>query len=89
MSRQGASGPYENALSCYPSSVGRAKLQTLVEGIDYYLEGTKFVFTAEYHLKRGYCCNSRCRHCPYDRKSGPAVSMEFVGMTLKRPASRG
>jgi hypothetical protein len=23
------------------------------------------VFTAAYHLKRGYCCNSDCRHCPY------------------------
>jgi hypothetical protein len=23
------------------------------------------VFTATYHLKRGYCCNSDCRHCPY------------------------
>ncbi len=43
----------------------------LVEGVDYYLEGDKFVFTAAYHLKRGYCCNSKCRHCPYaDRPSG-------------------
>jgi hypothetical protein len=24
------------------------------------------VFTAAYHLKRGYCCGSGCRHCPYD-----------------------
>jgi hypothetical protein len=33
---------------------------------DYYLssEGYK-VFTAQYHLKRGYCCKSNCRHCPY------------------------
>jgi hypothetical protein len=23
------------------------------------------VFTASFHLKRGYCCNSNCRHCPY------------------------
>ena len=23
------------------------------------------VFTAAYHLKRGYCCGSGCRHCPY------------------------
>ena len=23
------------------------------------------VFTAAYHLKRGYCCGSGCRHCPF------------------------
>jgi len=22
-------------------------------------------FTEQYHLKRGYCCKSGCRHCPY------------------------
>ncbi|MBO0721274.1 MAG: hypothetical protein J2P31_18870 [Blastocatellia bacterium] len=37
----------------------------LVEGEDYYLENGLLVFTAAYHLKRGYCCHSNCRHCPY------------------------
>jgi hypothetical protein len=37
----------------------------LQEGIDYYLEDGLFVFTAEFLLKRGYCCDSGCRHCPY------------------------
>jgi iron complex transport system substrate-binding protein len=23
------------------------------------------VFTAEFHLSRGYCCGNGCRHCPY------------------------
>lgn len=32
---------------------------------DYYMEGPYMVFTAAYHLKRGYCCGSGCRHCPY------------------------
>ncbi len=32
---------------------------------DFYFEGPYMVFTAAYHLKRGYCCNSNCRHCPY------------------------
>jgi hypothetical protein len=45
----------------------------LIEGEDYYLspEGYK-VFTEKYHLKRGYCCRSGCRHCPYgfDKKTG-------------------
>lgn len=32
---------------------------------DFYYEGPYLVFTEAYHLKRGYCCNSNCRHCPY------------------------
>jgi hypothetical protein len=32
---------------------------------DFYFEGPYLVFTAAYHLKRGFCCNSNCRHCPY------------------------
>ena len=38
---------------------------TLVEGEDFYYEGPYIVFTAKYLLKRGYCCESGCRHCPY------------------------
>jgi hypothetical protein len=37
----------------------------LVEGEDYYLEAGLIVFTAGYHRRRGYCCDSGCRHCPY------------------------
>ncbi|WP_161627716.1 DUF5522 domain-containing protein [Eisenibacter elegans] len=37
----------------------------LVEGEDYYVENGLYVFTAKYHLKRGYCCKNGCRHCPY------------------------
>ncbi len=32
---------------------------------DFYMEGPYLVFTAAYHLRRGYCCDSGCRHCPY------------------------
>jgi hypothetical protein len=32
---------------------------------DYYFEGPLMVFTAAHHLKRGSCCGSGCRHCPY------------------------
>ncbi|MGB8507540.1 MAG: DUF5522 domain-containing protein [Pyrinomonadaceae bacterium] len=38
---------------------------TLIEGEDFYMEGAAFVFTARYHLRRGYCCENSCRHCPY------------------------
>ena len=48
----------------------------LIEGEDYYLgpEGYK-VFTEKYHLKRGHCCRSGCRHCPYgfDKKTGTII----------------
>jgi hypothetical protein len=37
---------------------------------DFYYEGPYLVFTAAYHLKRGSCCGSGCRHCPYGK--GPA-----------------
>ena len=38
-----------------------------IQGKHYYLDGRRLVFTALYHLNRGYCCKSvtRCRHCPY------------------------
>ncbi len=41
---------------------------TLKEGEDYYLENDFFVFTEKYHLERGHCCQSGCRHCPYGFK---------------------
>ncbi len=32
---------------------------------DFYFENNVIVFTAQYHMKRGFCCGSGCRHCPY------------------------
>ncbi|WP_234736556.1 DUF5522 domain-containing protein [Tellurirhabdus bombi] len=33
---------------------------------DYYINEMGYlVFTASYHLKRGYCCQNGCKHCPY------------------------
>jgi hypothetical protein len=37
----------------------------LIEGVDYYWENGFMVFTAVYLRKRGFCCRSGCRHCPY------------------------
>jgi hypothetical protein len=37
----------------------------LEEGVDYYLENGLMVFTTAFLLKRGYCCERGCRHCPY------------------------
>ncbi|MCS6967464.1 MAG: DUF5522 domain-containing protein [Bernardetiaceae bacterium] len=40
----------------------------LLEGIHYYLENGRWVFTELYHFQRGYCCRSGCRHCIYGFK---------------------
>ena len=37
-----------------------------LEEADYYLNADGLmVFTAQYHLKRGFCCGNKCKHCPY------------------------
>jgi hypothetical protein len=33
---------------------------------DFYWENGKRVMTESYHIRRGACCGSGCRHCPYD-----------------------
>lgn len=45
-----------------------ANASALREGEDYYFENGFMVFTELYHRKRGYCCKSGCRHCPYGFK---------------------
>ena len=42
-------------------------LGKLVEGEDFYKEGCFIVLTATFHLRRGFCCGSGCRHCPYPK----------------------
>ena len=51
-----------------------------IEGIHYYLENGKVVFTELYHKERGCCCGSKCRHCPYDPK------YEKGSRDLKKPS---
>jgi hypothetical protein len=37
------------------------------EGLDYYIDRQgRWVWLASYHLKRGSCCGSKCRNCPFD-----------------------
>ena len=36
------------------------------EPAEYYVEDGLLVFTAAHHVKRGRCCGSGCRHCPYE-----------------------
>ncbi len=62
-----------NSFSLFAAMNNKLDPSQLKEGEDYYFtpEGYK-CFTAQYHLKRGYCCKSGCRHCPYgfDKKTG-------------------
>lgn len=44
---------------------GTEEVRALQEGDDYYLENGLMVFTAAFLQRRGYCCESGCRHCPY------------------------
>jgi hypothetical protein len=44
---------------------GFSKQNQLEEDDFYYSEQGFIVYTEKYHLKRGYCCKSGCRHCPY------------------------
>jgi hypothetical protein len=50
-----------------PETMGRGEPPEAAELApeDFYFAGPYMVFTSAYHLKRGYCCNSDCRHCPY------------------------
>lgn len=64
-----------NIVRCFTFKFAFMKKIIPPEEGDYYLskEGYR-VFTEQYHLKRGYCCESGCRHCPYgyhDRKIKP------------------
>ncbi|MCU0449704.1 MAG: cysteine-rich CWC family protein [Bernardetiaceae bacterium] len=47
----------------FPATPGQ-----LVEGLHYYKENGYWVFTELYHLLRGKCCGSGCRHCVYGFK---------------------
>jgi hypothetical protein len=35
---------------------------------DFYIEDGKYVFTKQFHLKRGYCCGCGCVNCVYEPK---------------------
>jgi hypothetical protein len=51
-----------------------------IQGIHYYLEGERVIFTALFHFERGQCCGNGCRHCPFDPKhkhGNKIVSEEF------------
>lgn len=43
------------------------------------------VMTELYHLRRGSCCGSGCRHCPYDHAAvDPLVRESLARPTIHR-----
>jgi len=49
------------------------------EAGDFYIEGGRVVFTAQYHQRRGYCCGNGCRHCPFTAMEFEMAVMEQRG----------
>lgn len=45
---------------------------------DYYMDGPYIVFTASFHRKRGFCCGSDCRHCPYKEGNDEAGGSDVL-----------
>ncbi|OWY19794.1 hypothetical protein C7N43_25325 [Sphingobacteriales bacterium UPWRP_1] len=66
--------------------------EPLTEGLDYYIdEQGRWVFTQHYLLKRGYCCQNGCRHCPYGFEGGDKLktSGSLPGKRAKKHLQKG
>ena len=59
----------------------------LVEGRDYTVEDGKWVWSADYLRRRGYCCGSGCRHCPYGRAGESLEDKQRRQWLAKRAAA--
>ena len=53
------------------------------EEVDYYFnEAGLMVFTSVYHLKRGYCCKNKCKHCPWNY--GKIIEKDLLKSSKKK-----
>jgi biotin synthase-like enzyme len=62
-----------------------------IKDIHYYMDGTRVVFTALYHIQRGKCCGNKCKHCPYTpkhKKESLVLSKDFINFTDKKENGR-
>lgn len=50
---------------------GFSKIDKLADDEYYYSPEGYIVFTEKYLLKRGYCCQNGCKHCPYGFRKKP------------------
>jgi hypothetical protein len=64
-SAESAASPAKPQEPPEPPAPPRAEIAPPLTPEDFYYEGSNLVFTAAYHRKRGFCCNSGCRHCPF------------------------
>jgi hypothetical protein len=62
--------PKHPAPSAEDPRTRRMKRLGYEEGDFYFTPEGHVVWTEVYHLKRGYCCQSGCRHCPYGNQPG-------------------
>lgn len=59
------------------------RMKELQEGLDYYMEDGYYVFTERFHSSRGYCCGSKCRHCPYPKPvQDEAIRRRLAGLPI-------
>jgi biotin synthase-like enzyme len=52
-----------------------------IKDIHYYMDGTRVVFTALYHIQRGECCGNKCLHCPFEpkhKKGSTKINKKFL-----------
>jgi hypothetical protein len=62
-----------------------------IKDIHYYIEDTRVVFTALYHIQRGSCCGNKCLHCPFEpkhKKESLVLSKNFINFTDKKENGR-
>ena len=52
--------------------------------VDFYFEDDIMVMTSKYHIDRGYCCGSGCRHCPYKTFTGEDLSENGPSKPIKK-----
>ncbi|WP_407430286.1 DUF5522 domain-containing protein [Arcticibacter sp.] len=66
----------------------------LEEHKDYYFnEEGYMVFTADYHQKRGYCCENSCLNCPWnygqsDKEERLTVNLNTNGIREGNPSGK-
>jgi hypothetical protein len=57
-----------------------------IKDVHYYMDDTRVVFTALYHVQRGECCGNKCKHCPYTpkhEKGSVEMAEEFINLKDK------
>ena len=62
-------------LMCMEENLSGFSRLTKLDPDEYYYSPEGYVvFTEKYLLKRGYCCQNACRHCPYGFLKSKGIS---------------